>query len=178
MRPAFSARTTRWLVLALAVSAAGCTTVVRQGPGAGLVAQLSLERFLQAANERDLEAMARLFGTEAGSSWDTGSTLGCAFKKIGSWFGGEACVKKRDVEVRMDAIARILQHQDYRIVREETVAGRMGSATRIYVDLTVNGQVVSGVPFVVTRTGSGQWLVEQIALERIMTGVRGNPRRE
>lgn len=171
-------RAARWAVLAFAVSLAGCTTVVQQGPGAGLVAQLSLERFLQATNERDLEGMARIFGTESGPSWDTGSTFGCAFKKIGSWFGGQSCVKRRDVEVRMDAIARIVQHQDYRVVREESVAGRMNRATRIYVDLTINGQVVTGVPFVVVRSGSGQWLVEEIALERIMTGARGNPRRD
>jgi len=168
----------RLLGVALVVALAGCTTVVRQGPGAGLVAQLTLERFLQASNQRDLEGMARLFGTDQGAAWDTGSTLGCAFKKIGSWFGGNACVKKRDVEVRMDAISRILRHQDYRIVREETVAGRLGGATRIFVDLTVEGRTVSEVPFTMVRNGDGQWLVEQIDLERVMTGTpgRGNNR--
>ncbi|GMV06692.1 MAG: hypothetical protein AMXMBFR53_29670 [Gemmatimonadota bacterium] len=165
-------RMLRLLSAALVLSLAGCTTVVRQGPGAGVVAQLSLERFLQASAQRDLEGMARLFGSEGGAEWDTGSTFGCAFKKIGSWFGGSSCVKKRDVEVRMDAIARILQHQDYRITREETVAGRLGRATRIYANLTVAGQTVSDVPFVMVRTGGGQWLVEQIDLERVMAGTR------
>jgi len=167
----------RLLPVALLLALPACTTVVQQGPGAGLVAQLSLERFLQASAQRDLEGMARLFGTEGGAAWDTGSTFGCMFKKIGSWFGGSACVKKRDVEVRMDAIARILRHQDYRIAREETVAGRLGRATRIFVDLTIDGQRVADVPFVMVRAGGGQWLVEQIDLERVMTGARrGNNR--
>jgi len=166
----------RWargaLLVLLAASAASCTTVVRQGAGAAVVAQLSLERFLQASNARDLEGMARLFGTQSGPAWDTGSTFGCAFKKIGSWFGGSPCVQKHDVEVRMDAIAQILRHDDYRIVREEAVAGRMGQATRVFVDLTVRGQTVREVPFVIVRSGGGQWLVEEVDLARIMAGQR------
>lgn len=159
------------VIAVVAIGASGCTTtVVRPGMGAGVVAQLSLERFLQAANQRDLEGMGRIFGTEAGPVWDTGSTFGCMFKKIGSWFGGTACPQKRDVEVRMDAISRIMRHDDYRIVREETVAGRLGRATRVYVDLTVGQSVIREVPFVMVRDGDGQWLVEQVDLQRIMEG--------
>jgi hypothetical protein len=154
----------------VALSVAGCTTTVGRGPEAGVVAQLSLERFLQAANERDIESMGRLFGTVDGPIWDTGSTFGCFFKKIGSWFGGRSCVKHQDVEVRLDAISRVLQHQDYRVVREEPVAGRLNSATRIYVDLTVEGEKVADVPFVVVRTGGGQWLVEEVDLQKVMAG--------
>ena len=163
----------------LALTLGGCATQpVRPGAGAGVVAQLTLERFLEASNARDLEGMARLFGTQRGSSWDTGSTFTCFFKKIGSWFDGSPCVKKRDVEVRMDAIAQILRHEDYRIVREETVAGRLSRATRIYVDFTVNREQVTAVPFVLVRTGDGQWLVEEIDLQRVMarSGRRGTPR--
>jgi hypothetical protein len=160
------------LLVLVAASVGACTTVVQQGPGAAVVAQLSLERFLEASNARDLDAMARLFGTESGPAWDTGGTLGCAFKKIGSWFGGSPCVQKHDVEVRMDAIAQILRHDDYRIVREEGVAGRMGRATRVYVDMIVGGQTLSEVPFVMVRSGRGQWLVEEIDLARIMAGPR------
>jgi hypothetical protein len=155
------------LVMALVLSS-GCTTVVQQGPGAGMVAQLSLERFLQAANERDLEAMGRLFGTTGGPIIDTGSTFGCMFKKIGSWFGGSSCVKRRDVEVRLAAISDILRHEDYRVTREESVAGRMEEARRIWVDFTVNGAQVTSVPFVVVRGPGGQWLVEEIDLQRLM----------
>jgi hypothetical protein len=160
------------VLLSLSLFAGACTTVVQQGPGAGVVAQLSLERFLQAANARDLTAMSRLFGTASGPAGDTGSTLGCAFKKIGSWFGGSACVKRRDVEVRMDAIAQVLRHDDYRVDREESVAGRMNEATRIYVDLTFQGQIAREVPFVLVRSGGGQWLVEEVDLQRAMTRTR------
>lgn len=156
------------LLLALALAPGACTTVVQGTPGAGVVAQLSLERFLQAANERDLEAMGRLFGNASGPAWETGSTFGCAFKKIGSWFGGTPCVKRRDVEVRMDAIAQVLRHQDYRVVREESVAGRMNEATRIFVDLVFEGQIARGVPFVLVRSGGARWLVEEVDLQAAM----------
>ncbi len=68
----------------------------------------------------------------------------------------------------MDAIASIIQHQDYRIVREEAVAGRTRPARRVVVDLTIEGSAVRGMPFVVVQTGEGRWLVEQVPLERIM----------
>jgi hypothetical protein len=149
---------------------AACKTVVQQPPSTGVVAQLSVDRFLQAANQRDLTTMAHTFGTVDGPVADTGSTFGCFFKKIGSWFGGNACVKRQDVEVRMAAIANILRHDDYKIVREEPVAGRMDVATRVYVDLTMANRQVSDVPFVVVRTSHGQWLVEEVDLKKVMTG--------
>ena len=155
------------LLLGLAFSSA-CTTVIQQGPGAGVVAQLSLERFLEAANNRDLAAMGRLFGTSDGPIMDTGSSFGCFFKKIGALFGGSSCVKKRDVEIRLAAIADIMKFEDYRVSREESVAGRMNDASRFWVDFTVAGQRVSDVPFVVVRGPGGQWLVEEIDLQRLM----------
>lgn len=156
------------LVMALVV--AGCSSGSSANTVAPVAAQLSLERFLQAANQRDFESMGRLFGTADGAEMDTGSTFGCFFKKIGSWFGGDACTKRTDVELRMDAIASIIQHEDYRIVREESVAGRTVPARRVYVDLTIRGRRVSNMPFVVVRTSEGRWLVEQVPLERIMAG--------
>jgi hypothetical protein len=134
-----------------------------------MAAQLSVERFLQAANVRDIETMARIFGTTEGAAWDTGSTFGCAFKKIGSWFGGESCVDRHDVEIRMDAIASVLKHEDYRVTREESVPGRLDVATRVWVDLTVEGALVADIPFVVVRAGEG-WLVEQVDLQKVMAG--------
>jgi len=168
-------RTKRWsipLLLFTLVLGSACTKVVQQGPGAGVAAQLSVERFLQAANSRDIGSMGRLFGTTDGPIMDTGSTFGCAFKKIGSWFGGQPCVKRADVEIRLDAIARLLMHDDYRITREQAVAGRLQEATEVFVDLTISGETVADVPFVVVRTGEGQWLVEEVNLERVMTGPR------
>lgn len=160
------------LVLALATPTA-CTTVVVDTPTAAIGAQMSVERFLQAANQRDHQAMGRLFGTVNGPAMETGGTFGCAFKKIGSWFGGNSCVRKQDVEVRMDAIASILQHEDYRIVNEQRVAGRNTPTTRVMVNMrTSRGVTVSNVPFVVVQASSGRWLIEQVDLQRVMAAAR------
>jgi hypothetical protein len=159
------------VVLLLALASTGCMTVV-QAPAvtASLGAQLSVERFLQAANEHDVLAMGQLFGTSDGPAMDTGSALGCMFKRIGSWFGGTACQSKQEVEIRMDAIASILEHRDYVVAGESRVAGRTSPTTRILVDMTLDdGSAVRGVPFVVVRTGRGHWLVEQVDLERVMS---------
>lgn len=135
---------------------------------AAVAPMLSVERFLQAANTRDLDAMARIFGTADGPVADTGSTLGCAFKKMGSWIGlSDACTTAEEVELRMDAIAQILEHDDYRIVSESRVAGRSEPTTRIGVNLTIGQDTVRDVPFEVVRTEEGRWLVQRVALERI-----------
>ena len=146
-----------------------CTTVIQQpGAVAAVAPLLSVERFLQAANDRDLASMGRLFGTADGPIGDTGSTFGCFFKKIGSWFGGTACRTRKEVEVRLDAIARLLHHDDYKITHEEQVAGRSNPSTRVFVDLTIDGDQVTDVPFVVVRAPDGRWLVEQVGLEQLM----------
>lgn len=156
------------VVLTLLLAAA-CTSQSGPSAAAPVAAQLSVERFLQAANQRDVQAMGRLFGTADGSLMETGGTFGCFFKKIGSWFGGTACTRSTDVEIRMDAIASIVQHQDYRIVREEPVAGRVSPTRRVVVDMTMPGnRSVAGAPFVVVQTGEGRWLVEQVPLEQLM----------
>lgn len=145
-----------------------CASNTQYSTVAPVAAQLSVERFLQAANDRDFQSMGRLFGTEGGPEWDTGSTFGCFFKKIGSWFGGTACGRRVDVELRMDAIASIIRHEDYRITREEAVAGRTSPTRRVMVDLTIDGESMTAMPFIVVQTGEGRWLVEQVPLERIM----------
>jgi hypothetical protein len=164
-------RAIRHLVVlgATSVALAACTTTyVMPSAAAPVAAQLSVERFLQAANQRDVEAMGYLFGTKDGPVMDTGSPLGCAFKKIGSLFGGNSCVKKTDVEIRMDAIASILAHDDYRIAREERVAGRESPTTRVLVNMTVQGASIPGVPFVVVQSDEGRWLVQEVDLARVM----------
>lgn len=154
-----------------AMLVAGCsTTVVRPGGAAAVAPQLTVERFLQAANDRDLAAMARIFGTEQGPIGDTGSTFVCFWKKIGSWFGGEDCVDRAEVEIRLDAIARVLQHQDYVLRDEEMVAGRAAPTRRVFVDLTLEeGTVVEDVPFEVVQGQEQRWYVERVDLERIMS---------
>lgn len=156
-------------LLALAIlSVASCTQQSGPAAVAPVAAQLSVERFLQAANDRDVDSMGRLFGTHDGPAMNTGSTFSCFFKKIGSWFGGTACTKKTEVEIRMDTIASIIHYEDYRIVREEAVAGRTYPARRVMVDLTIEGDEVTDAPFVVVQTTEGRWLVEQVPLEQIM----------
>jgi hypothetical protein len=151
------------------LASAGCTTQSGPVAVAPVAAQLSVERFLQAANERDVQAMGRLFGTADGSLMETGGTFGCFFKKIGSWFGGIGCTKRTEVELRMDAIAAIIQHVDYRIVREERVAGRIAPTRRVIVDMSMpENRTASAVPFVVVQTGEGRWLVQQVPLEQVM----------
>lgn len=162
----------QWVVvLALGFLPACASSPARVNPATALEPQLSVERFLQAANQRDLDAMGRLFGTAEGSYGDTGSTFGCAFKKIGSWFGGQACRTRQEVELRMDAIASILRHQDYTVTQQRMVAGRDHPTSQVLVDLRVDREsVVRGVPFVVVHGGDGRWLVQEIDLQRVMAG--------
>ena len=55
--------------------------------------------------------------------------------------------------------------------QQQMVAGRQHPTTRVLVDLEVEtGRVVRGVPFVVVHASSGQWLVEQVDLQRVMSG--------
>lgn len=160
----------RLLIFALFLMLGGCTTtrIVAPGEMAAVAPMLSVERFLQATNERDLHGMASLFGTADGPIIDTGSTFGCAFKKIGSWLGmGERCRTIQEVELQMDVIAEILRHEDYTIVNDSRVPGRDHPTTRVSVNFFINGRNISDVPFLVVQTGEGRWLVEEIDLEKV-----------
>jgi hypothetical protein len=139
---------------------------------------LSVERFLQAANTRDLDAMARLFGTADGPIIDqTGGGFSCAFKRMGSWIGiGEPCVSWAEIELRMDALAQILRHDDYRLRSESAVAGRTSPTSRIGVDLTRAGSLYADIPFLVVQTPDGRWLVEEIQDLPRLTAMRELPR--
>ncbi|MBT8396061.1 MAG: hypothetical protein HKO65_02970 [Gemmatimonadetes bacterium] len=153
--------------------AAGCTTtqIVSSGEMAAVAPRLSVERFLQASNERDLHAMAGLFGTADGPVIETGGAFGCMFKRIGSWIGlGDRCTTLQEVELRMDAIAQILQHEDYTIVTDERVPGRQDQTTRVGVNMRIRGRDISDVPFLVVQTDQGRWLIEEIVLRRITGG--------
>ena len=163
-----------WLVAGLALlTSAGCATTATAGSGFGteLGPTLSVERFLNAANVRDHGAMMDLFGTPQGPIGDTGSTFGCAFKRMGSWIGlGDRCQSRPVVELRMDAIARIIRHEDYAIRAEERVAGRLAPTQQVSVDLNLGARTVSGVPFVVVQAGNGDWLIQEIGLDQITSG--------
>ena len=160
-----------FLMASACLMLAACVTrVAGPDPMAGVGSSLTVERFLQAANGQDLDGMARAFGTPDGPIIDTGSTFGCAFKKIGSWFGmSDVCLSYQEVELRMYAIAQILRHEDYRIVSESDVPGRVDRTTRIGVDLVrAEGQVAADVGFLVIRAGGdGLWLIQEIELDKI-----------
>jgi hypothetical protein len=161
------------LVLACSVLIAGCTTTrfVTSDEVAAVAPVLSVERFLQAANARDLHGMARIFGTSDGPAIETGGSFGCAFKKLGSWFGiGERCRTLQEVEVQMDLIARILGHEDYTIASEADVPGRVNPTSRVGVHMRVRGEEISDVPFIVVRSDEGRWLIEEIGLDRVTGG--------
>jgi hypothetical protein len=137
---------------------------------AGIAPILSVERFLQAANTGDLESMARIFGTAEGSIADrTGGPLGCAFKRMGSWIGlGDGCLSWSEIELRMNAIAVILQHDDYRVQEESPVPGRQRPTTQVSVDIQRGGEQFADVPFTVVQSADGRWLVEEIGLGVMM----------
>ena len=138
----------------LVLSAApACTTQTVERPVptsemAGMAPSLSVERFLQAVNARDYASMAGLFGTVEGP------------------IEGD----RAELEVRMDLMAQVLRHDDYRIVSQSTVPGRATSTTRIGVDLTVGQRIVPDVEFLVVRSTGDRWLIEQVDLEAVTGG--------
>lgn len=155
-----------------ALSACVSARPIQQDRMAQVAPMLSVERFLQASNTRDLAAMARIFGTERGALAErTGTSFACGFRRIGSWIGlSRSCVSWQEIEIRMNTIAEILVHDDFQVRSEANVPGRRSPTTRIGVDLVQAGGTVTDVPFVVVRARDGRWLVEEIGLDRVMSG--------
>jgi hypothetical protein len=159
-------RTLRATVLALACTGGltACVTKVEtprslpdaqppQAAGAPLATgapsvatSLVIEQFLRAVNEKDLDTMARLFGT----------------------IDGPITLRdpKKDVDNRMFAIATVLRHEDYTIEGMQIVPGRRDEATRVNVNMTVKGQAVR-VPYTLVWSRPGNWLIEQIGIEAV-----------
>ncbi|MDT8369859.1 MAG: hypothetical protein RQ745_11665 [Longimicrobiales bacterium] len=151
------------LVLLTSLFAAACTTQVvdraADGPTpaaeAGAVVggaevssvapTLSVERFLQAVNVEDLDAMGRVFGTARGPA------------------EGEPLQLERELAL----ISRILRHEDYQIVSDRREFGREHRTHRIGVNLTINGRVIRDVGFSVVQAPDGRWFVEVIELEKV-----------
>ncbi len=156
----------------VAVLTWGCSSrTVRSDSISAIAPALSVERFLQAANARDLTSMSRIFGSHGGPIGDTGNSFGCFWKKIGSVFGGASCRKWADVELQLDLIAGILTHEDYQVVSQRAVAGREHQTTRLSLDMSfVGGRLARDVGFVVVLASNGQWLIEQIELVKITGG--------
>jgi hypothetical protein len=142
------ARSARAIAIFGSLVLSACVTRTVQAPSgemAGMLPVLSVERFLQAANARDFEAMRQLFGTREGP------------------IEGE----RREIELRMAAIAEVLRHEDYKIIEDRREPGREVPTTRVIVAITKGGRQIPEVPFLVIQTERGGWLVEQVDLEKI-----------
>lgn len=136
-------------LVALVVASAACTTrtVVPAGEMAAVAPQLSVERFLQATQARDYDAMLRLFGTHDGPV--------------------DADDDRAYWERRMDLLARILDFNEYRIVSESSVPARPHPTTRVGVNLSFSDGTVPDVAFVTVQTDEGRWMVSEIDTEKV-----------
>lgn len=136
------------VALTAVLSACATRTVPRESdPGelAAVAPMLAVELFLQAANGRDYDRMAGLFGTVEGP------------------VQGDP----QDVELRMATIAELLAHERYELVSERLAPGRADPTRRVGVNLTISGELFSDVGFLVVRTPRGRWMVQEIDLEKV-----------
>lgn len=138
----------RLLPLALVLAVAACGPSVRapaSGPGAVAPAE-AVERFLRLAAEPDYLQMGWIFGTERGP------------------------IIRRDpagdVERRMYALARVLEHERFEVRAQRPVPGRVGNAILVEVALTQRGREYA-VPFTVVRGPGERWYIEEVRVEAI-----------
>lgn len=132
-------------------SASAATMVPTGAPVEGMAAvapMLSVERFLQAINARDFDAMGSLFGDHT----------------------GPIQMDPIDLELQMSILAEVLRHQDYRIVSERRTPGRLHPTNRIGVTLTIGGRVIPDVAFLVVQTAGGSWMVNEVDVEKVAGG--------
>lgn len=136
------------VVATLVVSACVKEEVIPRTSAQGVGPTLVIEQFMRALNTepKDLGAMGRLFGTKDGPI-------------------GERDPRPQ-VEQRMFAIATVLHHDDYEVVREQQVPGRTTEATQLLVRITA-GKNINTVPFTLVRYKERGWLIEQIGLDAI-----------
>lgn len=155
----------RWSAVLLAAACATSQPLPPAGEDAGPLR--AAERFLDAANRQDLDALAHAFGTRGGSIADTGGGLGCGLRRVASWLGAaDRCPTRQEVEVRMYAIAAVLRHDGYVVTAAEKVPGRDRPVTRISLEIRRGERIHRDVGVFVMRTSSG-WLVESVELEKI-----------
>jgi hypothetical protein len=105
---------------------------------------LVVEQFMRAVNSepKDLGTMGRLFGTKDGPIISRDP--------------------KAQVEQRMFAIASVLRHDDYQIIREQIVPGRLQDAITLLVSVKT-GDASNQVPFTLVRY-KDNWLIEEIGI--------------
>lgn len=106
-----------------------------------------VERFMQLATVKDYGQMGYVFGNREGAIINR--------------------EPQPNVERRMYTIATILQNDRFVIRDQSSIPGRPeADAVQLTVQVTQGGQS-RDVPFVAVRTTHGNWLVEQIDLERL-----------
>jgi hypothetical protein len=144
------------LILGMLVLLPACVTKPASSGSAGSAAQaavaptMTIERFLRAVNQNDLDTMARLFGTREGPITRT-------------W-------NQKEVDDRMVLLANVLRHSDYVIGPEELVPGRRDEATQFTVNMVLGEKTVP-VPFLLVRSArEPEWLIENIAIDRLTRG--------
>lgn len=135
------------LVLAVAACAGAAQPAPHSAAAPAMAPALTVERFLRAANQNDLDTMGSLFGTRDGPVTRVWST--------------------KEVDDRMFLLASLLRHDDYTIVGEQVVPGRRAEATQFIVRLDLRDGTSPSVPFTLVRSKQEQWMVEIIGLERI-----------
>jgi hypothetical protein len=137
------------LLVAIAACGGGATTG-GSGPRAAPAPASSpaevVERFMRLLAAKDYLGMGQLFGTVEGPI--TGRD------------------PQQQVERRMYAIASILANERFVIRPGQAIPGRGPEVTQIGVQITQQG-ATKEVPFVVVRSGSGGWLVEQVDLQAV-----------
>lgn len=131
-------------------------------------ASASVERFLDAVEGGDLESMGRIFGTADGSHLDRAErSFRCGFRRVGSFFRlAGRCPSPEEVELRMDALARVLENEGYEVTGRDRVAGRENPTVQIFVTLDQRGERIQNVPFTAVQS-DGVWYVSQIDVERV-----------
>jgi hypothetical protein len=140
----------RLLPVALMLAAACGGSAPRAADQTAVAPTMTIERFLRAANQNDLDTMATLFGNREGTIAQ-------------NW-------PRQEIDARMFLLASVLRHSDYSIGAEQIVPGRREEATRYLVHMVVAGESVT-VPFTLVRTTRSQtWLIEDIDIERITRG--------
>ncbi len=139
-----------WILLVASAGACTSRSAVDQ-PLPGVTPALTVERFLQATNARDLETMSRLFGTDDGPIGDRRS--------------------RSNVELQMNALAEILQHNDYDIVSEGNVPGAESPSRRVGVDMDISTPAgttrVRDIGFTVVLESPDRWLINEIEVRKI-----------
>ncbi len=136
--------------LLIALSACGARTAEPATATGAPDPSAAVERFLRLAGEEDYVAMGWVFGTQEGPIIRRDP--------------------RPDVERRMYALASVLRHEEFSLIRERQLPGRIGRAVQVLARLQA-GERVHEVPFVAVLGPRNRWYVEQVDLE-VVTGQR------